>query len=343
MKKARELYFNIFLYEECERHKADIPVMLTLISNYIKAHDSYGVDINTILNDFTKTTDGDVAKIAKLITNKEIEYTMSSNLTNEEIENFINDSLDWKDRFDNIYEAFKEDDTLTYDALMDGVLHDSKLRPYNPNTYAEEVLQNKRFYQENFCLEESLCKEIAYILNTFNPHKIAKTEEEYKILCEFIVSTYIRVLLTMNTCLKTLQEEPPKFNKNTRELTAIIGFGGDKDSYKRDVIEKLFGKEHIVDEDEICSRVVSIFHTMEYYFVRILDILCNGGNVIPEITYKANICKMDEEMQDKTMEYFNYLQTNYPKTLVSNNLNLVRTSTKKVQRKKKNKTFGKRK
>ena len=82
---------------------------------------------------------------------------------------------------------------------------------------------------------------------------------------------------------------------------------------------------------------------MEYYFVRILDILCNGGNVIPEITYKANICKMDEEMQDKTMEYFNFLQTNYPKTLVSNNLNLVRTSTKKVQRKKKPKTFGKRK
>ena len=342
MKKARELYFNIFLYEECERHKADIPVMLTLISNYIKAHDSYDVDINTILNDFSKTTDGDVAKIAKLITNKEIEYTMSSNLTNEEIENFINDSLDWKDRFDNIYEAFIEDETLTYDELMDGVLHDSKLKPYNPNTYVEEVRKNKRVYEENFCLEESLCKEIAYILNTFNPHKIAKDETEYKILCEFIVNIYIRVLLTMNTCLKTLQEETPKFNKNTRELTAIIGFGN-KEDYQKEIIERLFGTEHIVDEDEICSRVVSLFHTMEYYFVRILDILCNGGNVIPEITYKANICKMDEEMQDKTMEYFNFLQTNYPKTLVSNNLNLVRTSTKKVQRKKKPKTFGKRK
>ena len=207
MKKARELYFNIFLYEECERHKADIPVMLTLISNYIKAHDSYDVDINTILNDFSKTTDGDVAKIAKLII----------------------DSLDWKDRFDNIYEAFKEDETLTYDELMDGVLHDSKLKPYNPNTYAEEIRKNKRLYEENFYLEESLCKEIAYILNTFSPHKIAKDEEEYKILCEFIVNIYIRVLLTMNTCLKTLQEEPPKFNKNTRELTAIIGFGNKED------------------------------------------------------------------------------------------------------------------
>ena len=342
MKKARELYFNIFLYEECERHKADIPVMLTLISNYIKAHDSYDVDINTILNDFSKTTDGDVAKIAKLITNKEIEYTMSSNLTKDEIEAFIIDSLEWKDKFDNIYDAFKEDETLTYDALMDGVLHDSKLKPYNPNTYAEEIRKNKRLYEENFYLEESLCKEIAYILNTFSPHKIAKDEEEYKILCEFIVNIYIRVLLTMNTCLKSLQEEPPKFNKNTRELTAIIGFGS-KEDYQKEIIERLFGTEHIVDDDIVCSRVVSLFHTMEYYFVRILDILCNGGSVIPEITYKANICKMDEEMQDKTMEYFNFLQTNYPKTLVSNNLNLVRTSTKKVQRKKKPKTFGKRK
>ena len=343
MKKSKELYFNIFLYEGYENRKKDIPTMLTLISNYIKAHDSYNVSINTILNDFNKTTEEDVSKIARLITNKEIEYTMSSNLTSSEIESFICDTLDWKDdRFADIFHVFKEDESLTYDALMDGVLHDSKLKPYNPNTYAEELRKNKRKYEENFSLEETLCKDIAYILNGFNPHKIAETEEEFKIICEFILSLYVRVLLTMNTCLKSLQEEPQKFNKNTRELTAIIGFGS-KEDYPKDIIDKLFGSEHIVDEDSVCERVVPLFHTMEYYFVRILDMLCNNGNVIPEITYKANICKMDEVMQDKTMEYFNFLQARYPRTLVSNNLNLVRSSTKKVERKKKPKTYGKRK
>lgn len=343
----KELYFNLMLFEGNAGAKLteDKGSIFTILASYVCAKDEYNIDINKLIKNNRETSPNDVAVITKLITNSNIDYIINSDINRKDIDEFLKNNLDYDDPWEDAYEfmvAYKgTEDEITYKEVVNTILNDSLLKNYNPDTYADEISKNLRKYKSESNLEEMICRDLGDVLTTYDPISIAKDRYDFKKICMFLTELYLKTLLTLNTCLVTIEDDTRESKaKNTSIVSAVVGY--EDEEYDHELIERLFGGGLITNEYDKEVKMMGIFRAVEYFYTRVLDVLMNGGRIIHDVTYHANTVVLSKENQTATVKLLDYMKETYPVTMMNNNLRDNKTK-KKVERKKKPKTNHKKK
>lgn len=342
----KELYFNLMLFEgnAAEKLKEESG-LFTVVASYIAAKDEHSININSCVESKNTVNEGTTGILTRLLTNGNIDYIINSDINQKDIDDFLKTNLDYNDPWEDAYEfmqAYKgTEDEITYKEVMNTILNDSLLKEYNPDTYAKEIIENSRQIKSNFNLEEMICNDIADILTIYDPISFAKDRVDFKNICKFLIDIYIKVLLTLNTCLINIQND---IGTHKRKYTSIVSvvLGYEEDEFNKDIIQRLFGDELITDNYNKEVKMMGIFKAIEYFYTRVLDVLINNGNVIPNISYHANTVILSKDNQKAAMELLDYMKEKYPITIANNNLRDIKPR-KKVERKKKPKQNHKKK
>lgn len=343
----KELYFNLMLFEGNAGAKLteDKGSIFTILASYVCAKDEYNIDINKLIKNNRETSPNDVAVITKLITNSNIDYIINSDINRKDVDEFLKNNLDYDDPWEDAYEfmvAYKgTEDEITYKEVVNTILNDSLLKNYNPDTYADEISKNLRKYKSESNLEEMICRDLGDVLTTYDPISIAKDRHDFKKICMFLTELYLKTLLTLNTCLVTIEDDTRESKaKNTSIVSVVVGY--EDEEYDHELIERLFGEGLITNEYDKEVKMMGIFRAVEYFYTRVLDVLMNGGRIIHDVTYHANTVVLSKENQTAAVKLLDYMKETYPVTMMNNNLRDNR-SKKKVERKKKPKTNHKKK
>ena len=229
------------------------------------------------------------------------------------------------------------EDEITYTEVMNTILNDSRLKEYNPDTYAKEILNNTRQIKSEANLEEMVCNDIASILEKYDPLTFARDR-----VCNFLIDLYIKTLLTLNTCLVSIQEDKGSHKRKHTSIVSVV-LGYEEGEFDSDIISRLFEGNLVVDNVNKELDMMSIFKAVEYFYTRVLDTLINNGNILTNLSYHANTIILSKENQERAMNTVDYIKAKYPVTLVTNNLKTRDIKTKKVERKKKPKQNHKKK
>lgn len=343
----KELYFNLMLFEGNAGAKLteDKGSIFTILASYVCAKDEYNIDINKLIKNNRETSPNDVAVITKLITNSNIDYIINSDINRKDVDEFLKNNLDYDDPWEDAYEfmvAYKgTEDEITYKEVVNTILNDSLLKNYNPDTYADEISKNLRKYKSESNLEEMICRDLGDVLTTYDPISIAKDRHDFKKICMFLTELYLKTLLTLNTCLVTIEDDTRESKaKNTSIVSVVVGY--EDEEYDHELIERLFGGGLITNEYDKEVKMMGIFRAVEYFYTRVLDVLMNGGRIIHDVTYHANTVVLSKENQTAAVKLLDYMKETYPVTMMNNNLRDNKTK-KKVERKKKPKTNHKKK
>lgn len=233
------------------------------------------------------------------------------------------------------------EDEITYKEVVNTILNDSLLKNYNPDTYADEISKNLRKYKSESNLEEMICRDLGDVLTTYDPISIATDRHDFKKICMFLTELYLKTLLTLNTCLVTIEDDTRESKaKNTSIVSVVVGY--EDEEYDHELIERLFGGGLITNEYDKEVKMMGIFRAVEYFYTRVLDVLMNGGRIIHDVTYHANTVVLSKENQKAAVKLLDYMKETYPVTMMNNNLR-DNKSKKKVERKKKPKTNHKKK
>lgn len=347
MNTNKELYFNLMLFEGNAGAKLteDKGSIFTILASYVCAKDEYNIDINKLIKNNRETSPNDVAVITKLITNSNIDYIINSDINRKDVDEFLKNNLDYDDPWEDAYEfmvAYKgTEDEITYKEVVNTILNDSLLKNYNPDTYADEISKNLRKYKSESNLEEMICRDLGDVLTTYDPISIAKDRHDFKKICMFLTELYLKTLLTLNTCLVTIEDDTKESKaKNTSIVSVVVGY--EDEEYDHELIERLFGGGLITNEYDKEVKMMGIFRAVEYFYTRVLDVLMNGGRIIHDVTYHANTVVLSKENQTAAVKLLDYMKETYPVTMMNNNLRDNKTK-KKVERKKKPKTNHKKK
>ena len=343
----KELYFNLMLFEGNAGAKLteDKGSIFTILASYVCAKDEYNIDINKLIKNNRETSPNDVAVITKLITNSNIDYIINSDINRKDVDEFLKNNLDYDDPWEDAYEfmvAYKgTEDEITYKEVVNTILNDSLLKNYNPDTYADEISKNLRKYKSESNLEEMICRDLGDVLTTYDPISIAKDRHDFKKICMFLTEVYLKTLLTLNTCLVTIEDDTRESKaKNTSIVSVVVGY--EDEEYDHELIERLFGGGLITNEYDKEVKMMGIFRAVEYFYTRVLDVLMNGGRIIHDVTYHANTVVLSKKNQTAAVKLLDYMKETYPVTMMNNNLRHNKTK-KKVERKKKPKTNHKKK
>lgn len=347
MNANKELYFNLMLFEGGAYNKLkEDSGLFTVIASYIAAKDEYNININELVNNNTTINENNVAILTKLFTNGNIDYIINSDINRKDIDNFLKTNLDYSDPWEDAYEFMNmykgTEDEITYTEVMNTILNDSRLKEYNPDTYAKEILNNTRQIKSEANLEEMVCNDIASILEKYDPLTFARDRVDFKNICNFLIDLYIKTLLTLNTCLVSIQEDKGSHKRKHTSIVSVV-LGYEDGEFDSDIISRLFEGNLVVDN--VCKEVnmMSIFKAVEYFYTRVLDTLINNGNILTNLSYHANTIILSKENQERAMNTVDYIKAKYPVTLVTNNLKTRDIKTKKVERKKKPKQNHKKK
>lgn len=347
MNTNKELYFNLMLFEGNAGAKLteDKGSIFTILASYVCAKDEYNIDINKLIRNNRETSPNDVAVITKLITNSNIDYIINSDINRKDVDEFLKNNLDYDDPWEDAYEfmvAYKgTEDEITYKEVVNTILNDSLLKNYNPDTYADEISKNLRKYKSESNLEEMICRDLGDVLTTYDPISIATDRHDFKKICMFLTELYLKTLLTLNTCLVTIEDDTRESKaKNTSIVSVVVGY--EDEEYDHELIERLFGGGLITNEYDKEVKMMGIFRAVEYFYTRVLDVLMNGGRIIHDVTYHANTVVLSKENQTAAVKLLDYMKETYPVTMMNNNLRDNKTK-KKMERKKKPKTNHKKK
>lgn len=343
----KELYFNLMLFEGNAGAKLteDKGSIFTILASYVCAKDEYNMDINKLIKNNRETSPNDVAVITKLITNSNIDYIINSDINRKDVDEFLKNNLDYDDPWEDAYEfmvAYKgTEDEITYKEVVNTILNDSLLKNYNPDTYADEISKNLRKYKSESNLEEMICRDLGDVLTTYDPISIATDRHDFKKICMFLTELYLKTLLTLNTCLVTIEDDTRESKaKNTSIVSVVVGY--EDEEYDHELIKRLFGGGLITNEYDKEVKMMGIFRAVEYFYTRVLDVLMNGGRIIHDVTYHANTVVLSKENQTAAVKLLDYMKETYPVTMMNNNLR-DNKNKKKVERKKKPKTNHKKK
>ena len=343
----KELYFNLMLFEgnAGDILREDKGSIFTILASYVCAKDEYNIDINKLIKNNRETSPNDVAVITKLITNSNIDYIINSDINRKDVDEFLKNNLDYEDPWEDAYEfmvAYKgTEDEITYKEVVNTILNDSLLKNYNPDTYLDEISKNLRKYKSESNLEEMICKDLADVLTTYDPISIATDRHDFKKICMFLTELYLKTLLTLNTCLTSIEDDTRESKtKNTSIVSVVVGY--EEGEFDSETIQRLFGGGLITDEYDKEIRMMAVFRAVEYFYTRVLDVLMNGGRIIHDVTYHANTVVLSKEHQKAAVKLLDYMKETYPVTMMNNNLRDNKTK-KKVERKKKPKTNHKKK
>lgn len=344
-KKITEVFWNIMFIETSEKYGKDIlkskesleelDDIIALIEHYQIAMSKTKLPLNELIHRKENITQANVDFLSKLMVERNKDFTIRSLISDKDVKDFIKEHLEVECLFRNTFKYIKEneetDNPITYREFLMCFLDDCKCKPFNKETYLDEVKNNERLLEDkDISIGAYVIESLISILEVFDPIKYTKSEEEFVEVCELLASIYLKLLATLHATLGDLEKEDVKGKSPV--INIVLPF---IEPFPTKLMSKIFGLNPFICGKVQEKRMDAIFTALQDSLLRITDIKVNKGRVTPELSYYGNIGMFNFKIQAKIKEMFQYIIDNFPNTLKSNIHNIVPYKVRGVKQEKK--------